>query len=1702
MSVKLYETYLAQTFIEWVSRDIQAGERYDFKSPDANNALKLYKAFVELSGENSIMLAEQNFHYILCNDIRLIPVLHGDSEPAFTENYISHLRDQFSNSDESFKDVALLIIHNSMLDTLLNSAKDVAASGAIWHPETFSCKLKELIMPGRKDYALSCCLLEDQLAITLDEGATVFSFAPLYPLLDDGNLDFTELELFKDDALLDFDKEQLRNRLNENRKLYSSITESVERYSDQLENVLSEFSPKFIQQHFVENDDWRSLDFSVYREEIKTNNEQKLVLDDISIIDGILWQRAKSSTKAGQRDFSLLIQVPQGQQQAELSFTFIGNDLQDKQVRIAHNNKLKKQRLWQISRAGGKYSRMKVAVPFDGHPCFFSLELVDRGNRAEEYKFRLLIVQKGSFWLEDIKHCYRIEPGNGRLTLQLEENKLRIAQSGDEICTLDENINDIDCSQYAQLDFDTLANESELIEFTLLSGEDRLRFNIEGLSAEEVLTLPLLFDQNRISKLFREDGHAEYNRTKQRIILDNTEHRIVGVRLQLLELEATMVEQQLLYVGKNHHSFTLNDIQTDHPNLYHAYQELFAYYQRYNSLPSLVSWSESYCLLINKVLVAYEQVLLNIAPYQVLSEQDKSLLRLGTYYHEDPDFFEHRERLSPLHPLILAYHLQLVEAIRAEFKQHSSTSFAELPDITLDRLIASGLMPFVYHSEHEYAQLQPVAENRFWIDIVPQRGMSHDYVKRLVKDKLNEFTDAYARLFYGAGNSALIINAINQGKAKELFIGLVDYFKQEKENATPIHVNCYDEHLIQNTFDDFAESGSYEQLKDNLGLNSGAWRTDADMLIDLMRSRLTFSKFTTPPENEKLAYAHLAFFSNIAPVDCRSINIDKAPSGVLCHGLIAGEGSETQSDAYFTAFGLRQVNTEPYSTLRLAKLLGTLWQPARQSNSQYQGQSLGLAVSANFKELLTRSYDSSLWTTIIDPKVTLDFFTNQKGVVLIHYSDQYTSCAGYDAVTVTKQVSLFKQLLQMENTEKQESKIDGEQLLSEFNAFNGEWLLRMLRSNDKERKEKHGIIGAYKFTQAMLRHSDICWIPLSVAEMIRVSGNVGLRMKESEFSRQLHGYRKGAISDDVLFVGFKDGKLFLLPLEVKTGVRPDYKYAGQQARELKRYLQQDILGKTTLASQLYRALFIRQILMQVEKLQIYGVLNSSALEPFLANREWWLTGEYQLGELPDYINGIVLAHVSNGSCFEPSWKETEDRILQIELPYTLLSSLIAARTNTQWEVLMERYHVPEKYQLKPNSEMSVFEAKLDELLAVLEIEPISESVQVNIPVDKSESPQPTVISDEPLQVLFGHESLHQTPLYWEPTNTAKFMNTNTGIIGTMGTGKTQFTKSVVTQLIRSQPNNVAGAPIGLLIFDYKSDYIDEAFIAATGAKKYRLSLLPYNPLSLFGDMPMLPRHTAMGFAETMGRAYNLGVKQRMKLITLVMECYEAAGISAKDSSTWGLTAPTIEDIWQRYITQDKVEEDSLYAALYNLADFQIFETNPENMVSLYDLLTGVTVIELSGYSEEIQNLVVALTLDLFYAQMQKRGKPIIQGDYRQMTKMILVDEADNFMRQDFPSLRKILKEGREYGVGVILSTQEITHFKTGDNNYASYILTWVIHRVSEIKNTDIKAVFNVDDKNEQESLMGQVRQLDKHFSLYIDGDKKVKKMRDKAFWEL
>jgi DNA phosphorothioation-dependent restriction protein DptH len=134
--------------------------------------------------------------------------------------------------------------------------------------------------------------------------------------------------------------------------------------------------------------------------------------------------------------------------------------------------------------------------------------------------------------------------------------------------------------------------------------------------------------------------------------------------------------------------------------------------------------------------------------------------------------------------------------------------------------------------------------------------------------------------------------------------------------------------------------------------------------------------------------------------------------------------------------------------------------------------------------------------------------------------------------------------------------------------------------------------------------------------------------------------------------------------------------------------------------------------------------------------------------------------------------------------------------------------------------------------------------------------------------------------------------------------------------------------------------------------------------------------------------------------------------------------------------------------------------------------------------------------------MQRHGHSKIDGSMREIKKMILVDEADNFLSKNFNSIRKILKEGREFGVGTILSTQFLNHFVTSENEYSNYILTWVIHRVNEIKTREVESLFSLDSKLQKENLIKTIKGLDKHQSIVNLAGSEPILIQDKAFWEL
>src|SRR3546814_3476039 len=61
---------------------------------------------------------------------------------------------------------------------------------------------------------------------------------------------------------------------------------------------------------------------------------------------------------------------------------------------------------------------------------------------------------------------------------------------------------------------------------------------------------------------------------------------------------------------------------------------------------------------------------------------------------------------------------------------------------------------------------------------------------------------------------------------------------------------------------------------------------------------------------------------------------------------------------------------------------------------------------------------------------------------------------------------------------------------------------------------------------------------------------------------------------------------------------------------------------------------------------------------------------------------------------------------------------------------------------------------------------------------------------------------------------------NIGVVGDLGTGKTQLLKSLIAQIALSGAEN-RGRPPRFLIFDYTRDYSSDDFVAATGARVVR-----------------------------------------------------------------------------------------------------------------------------------------------------------------------------------------------------------------------------------------------------------------------------------------
>lgn len=321
---------------------------------------------------------------------------------------------------------------------------------------------------------------------------------------------------------------------------------------------------------------------------------------------------------------------------------------------------------------------------------------------------------------------------------------------------------------------------------------------------------------------------------------------------------------------------------------------------------------------------------------------------------------------------------------------------------------------------------------------------------------------------------------------------------------------------------------------------------------------------------------------------------------------------------------------------------------------------------------------------------------------------------------------------------------------------------------------------------------------------------------------------------------------------------------------------------------------------------------------------------------------------------------------------------------------------------------------------------------------------------------------------------------NIGVVGDLGTGKTQLLQSLVYQIVSSGAKNRGIRP-RFLIFDYKKDYSSESFVKAVNAKVVKPHHLPINLFDVAGAgdaaAPWLDRFRF--FADVLDKVFSgVGPVQRAQLKTAVRQAYEQCQVAGRQ--------PTIYDVHANYKAMLGNKSDAPMSIIDDLVDMEIFSPEPSSLEGVQKFLDGVVVISLHalGQDDRTKNMLVAIMLNIFYEQMLRIPKRPFVGEspqLRAIDSFLLVDEADNIMRYEFDVLRKVLLQGREFGVGVVLASQYLRHFKAGATDYREPLLSWFIHKVPNVVPQELAAIGLT---NNVAQLSERVKMLGKHECLF------------------
>ena len=1622
-------------------------------------------------GNNSDVQEEEYNTHVIKPSPGIPSIIIGYDKTS-TEDYLTTIRNSVGVAGNKYENYGVIyILSDSILSSIITACQDLQTLGGPLHSSYVIRDIKEKaedkISKDLERVYLKKHLIKISEYIS-DGTCSLFDFKHALSVLEDRTLKghYNELNFFNDKAVYDGtfkpSDNEMQVRVDKNHEIYRRVSDIMNE-DDETDKIklLQKFLDERLSKKIIKDDSWKSIDFQEFLDSI----ERKAATANLELLDielpteGLMTSLVKyTKGNPKKKSVSYIVLCDQTDSPVE-------------QVKVTFNKDLKKVTSETCQTQG---QVLKVSV---GN----SLIKQSIGLNDNYHNFFMMKLPCSKSFFKDIENSFSINNKGEIVVVVPEEADVLTFGTGSNILSLPLD-NKVKWTDDARLEVPVIADDDN----------DQICFEVDFGSKQIKIVLKL-----NIAKPIppARPGTIEGTYAGGNVIVDGQPRAVFSYWKKYLDWEQEFIKNRC-----SHINYVYNELSEryeaeyeilDLPaNIQTTLYQLFSYYDAHDTIPSLCPMNDELRNIYKAYWKAVVDTIQAIPNIRCLKREEYLITKLGIVSEWDKIYF------SPFHPILVAYILEF----DAQFDTKEDSTFAK------KLLSPFYLLPYIFVNDNP---LRPytdkfLSEIRNWlsyegVNSKPQER-TNDITTRMVWTKMQAFIRHFKYLFQDK-DCPIIISIVGIADDTNVIKGILEFIRREYTGGVQrIELHEYVDNLMVESFFeklnrlDSIDAISRELESLNVKLESKGEYTSQEMIHQLF-TRVSFYKHALDLTSKKIEYSHIAFYQMDTGNEFIRQVTNEMRTELSFNGLISIPSTINKSGAYIIGYGTSGVKEQDGYIYPMATALNTLY-----ANEEHEGSSVfstDTCVAKRYKfsksDLLNSIYENANWVTFINPEVDINFFYKQN-LYVVHYTDQYTINAKYDSITVTKHIDQYENMLRKsyEKYALSEERFQhfNETMMDYFNCLNGDWMLNIVNSTEEKVREKMSIVAAsIAMLHFMKRNKDVHWIPVSLEEILRVTGSIGLP-QEYIFSKKTLG-AKGAMSDDLLMIGLdatdeSDLKLYLYPVEVKFSKNSSMAdKAGKQVSHTFTQLKEHLFGDANFTKNIYRTFFASQFLTNAEKLNANSLLLDEEYKEIEKFRYELLNLQYTLQEkLPVKEMGcaaiisffshashslstslvdnvpVCEVHFSEQECFqfvaEPNSKHLD----------FLRTDLIHVDKDTLYAIDHPIVHTDTDSK-EPIIELTdILEDEDDEISSVNKNE--TNQLKVDIPTDviAPDSVKSLATESTKIKILVGHTQYGHRDVVFEPNNTKMVSHPNMGIIGTMGTGKTQFARSVIAQLSKESIHNVGGRPVGILVFDYKGDYKDKEFLDAVSGTCYKFNY-PFNPLKLVVndevDGMNLPAITADRIADSFAKAYGLGLKQQSNIKQVIIDTYKDAGIT-KDPSSWNNPVPTMEQVIEKYFEKYD-SNDKAFALFDKLRDYTIFTTDNSNCVSLFEWLNSVRVIDLTLYPDDTKKVIVSLILDLFYAEMRQLGGSIQKDGFRELRAMIMVDEAHQFLKKDFNSFRSIISEGRMFGVGMILSTQNVSDFKTSKEDYSQFILSWVIHHVNSISKAEIANIFGASDPN-------------------------------------